>query len=267
MPDYAFGGDDDSSSAPPVEKKKKKLGLEKFGLSPDKNIRDEFWNIMASYSATKKPPQNIGEYDTERFALNRAALSIITSNHSVTYFGLPPKFIIRYTLMLLLDNDWQDCLIEFLERVGDKNPEREKRVAYWIKKLILDDNYAKKIGNIMIEMLRDRHNNQIALKYLPLIKSTQLVQELKKELLIFARGDIGENQLNAIDAISILKDDEEVKRTLIILLSHWDNGARKLAAEYLKSYSKDEEVKKTAKSRLAVETDDEIKKLLTRLSK
>ena len=54
---------------------------------------------------------------------------------------------------------------------------------------------------------------------------------------------------------------------MIILLSHWDNGARKLAAEYLKSYSKDEEVKKTAKSRLAVETDDEIKKLLTRLSK
>ncbi|MGV8085486.1 MAG: hypothetical protein ACP5N9_04520 [Candidatus Bilamarchaeum sp.] len=267
MPDYAFGGDDDSSAAPPIEKKKKKLGLEKFGLSPDKNIRDEFWEIMASYSTTKKAPLDINKYDNDRFTLTRVALSVLTSEHSITHFGLPPKFIIRYMLMLLLDTEWQDCFIEFVERIGEKNPERTKRVAFWLKKLIIEDNYKSKISKIMIDMLRDRSINQIALKYLPLIKSEKLITELKKELLIFARGDIGENQLNAIDAISILKEDDEVKRTLIILLSHWDNGARKLAAAYLKNFKKDEEVKKAAASRLPIESDEETKKLLQRLTK
>jgi hypothetical protein len=52
MPEQTFGGDDEGGG---IEQPRKKIPLSKFGLSPDINIRDVFWKIMASYAATKKP--------------------------------------------------------------------------------------------------------------------------------------------------------------------------------------------------------------------
>ena len=102
MPKEAFGGDDDNSNNPLPEKKK--LGLDKFGLSPDVNIRDVFWKIVGSYAATKKPGIELQTLKNDRFALMRVALSILSSQQSEQY-GLAPKFMITYTIMMLLDGD------------------------------------------------------------------------------------------------------------------------------------------------------------------
>ena len=70
MPKETHGGDD-TEEAPAEEVKKPKL--EKFQLGPDKNIRDIFWAIMASY-ATRKSFEGIESFKQDRFAFMKIAL-------------------------------------------------------------------------------------------------------------------------------------------------------------------------------------------------
>jgi hypothetical protein len=56
-----------------------------------------------------------------------------------------------------------------------------------------------------------------------------------------------------------------VKRSFIIILSHWDGQARLAAAQVLATMNKDPDVKEAAKKRLAMETDSKIKQVLKRI--
>ena len=83
--------------------------------------------------------------------------------------------------------------------------------------------------------------------------------------MIFARGDVGESQLNAIKAIALIKEDEEVKKSLIVLLSHWDKEARLAAASVLETMRDDPDVVSAATRRKGSETDPQVKKVLERI--
>jgi hypothetical protein len=84
--------------------------------------------------------------------------------------------------------------------------------------------------------------------------------------LIIARGDIGENQLNAIKALSPIIDDADVKSSLIIVLSHWDAQARLAACGALMGTKGDKDVQAVASKRLPLETDEEAKRMLKKLA-
>ncbi len=267
MPKEAFGGDDDGSGqSPPLEPKKLKLG--RFGLSPDTNIRDVFWKIMASYATTKKPGMELTELDNDRFALMNAGLSVLTSPHNASY-GISERFLVNYTLMMLLDAKWNDALCEFFDKAkSNSNKEKIlKKIVLCITKLLATEQYRTEIEECFKELLRDSRANAMALSYLSQIKDRKMIESMKKELIIIARGDIGENQVNAIEALSVLKDDDEVRKTLIMLLAHWDEQARLAAADALKELKNIEEVKLAAKKRLDSETDEGIKKILARIVK
>lgn len=261
MPKEAFGGEDSGGGKTPD---KRKLGLEKFGLSPDANIRDTFWRIIGSYAATRKPGVELQGLEHDRFALMRVALSVLLSSASENY-GLPPKFIAEYALMMMIDGGWNDALTEFMEKAYEKRFSARKEVSSAVKKLLGHEKYGQALVERFGAMVRRRETGSIALHYIAEADSVALVRALKKELIIIARGDIGENQMNAIKAIALLKDDEEVKKSLIVLLSHWDAQARLAAAEVLVGMSGDENVKTAAGKRLASETNEEIRKVLKKI--
>jgi hypothetical protein len=261
MPKQGFGGDGDEEE--PEETKK--LGLEKFGLSPDFNIRDLFWKIMGSYAATKKPGVDLASLKNDRFALMRVGVSVL-SNENVGYSGLSPRFISTYTVMMLLDGGWMDAFTEFLEAALQKRLNMTDYVVASLKKLLAHDDYKEKISGQLSKMLRSNDAIPVSLEYIAYMKSRDLSLALKKELIIFARGDIGENQHNAIKAISSIADDPDVIKSFIILLSHWDKEARLAAALVLKGVE-NKDVKDAAAKRLETETDEDIKKILKRIAK
>jgi hypothetical protein len=263
MPEQTFGGDDEGGGG--TEQPKRKIQLSKFGLSPDVNIRDVFWKIMASYSATKKPGVELSAMENDRFALIRAALSVLSSPHSERY-GLAPRFIATYTLMMLLDGGWKDALAEFLER-GLENGDTAELVASALGKLANNEEHRELLGGCFTAMIRGGGSNSVAVAYLAMMKDSVFAGRVKNELMIIAKGDIGQNQLNAISTLSRMKDDEEVKKTLVGLLTHWDADTRRSAAEALLAMAEDPEVKAAAKKRLAEETEPEIKKVLERIVK
>ena len=262
MPKETFGGDDEGDGG--VEEKKKPE-LSKFGLSPDVNIRDVFWKIMGSYAATKKPGLDLSAMEHDRFALMRVAISVLSRPHSELY-GLSPRFIASYTLMMMIDGGWDDTLIEFLERGSEEKLGMKKNIIFSIRKLLAQEEYKQLLEGHLTKMLRGRETVSVALSYVAEMNNAELVRAMKTELIILARGDIGQNQLNAISAISLIREDEEIRKSLVILLSHWDAEARLVAAKSLEGV-KDDNVKKAVEKRLKIETDPRIKKVLKRLAK
>lgn len=262
MPKEAFGGDEGGGG----NEDKKKPGLSKFGLTPDVNIRDVFWKIMDSYAATKKPGLELSSLEHDRFALMRVALSVLSSQHG-EYYGIAPKFVVTYTIMMMIDAGWKDAFIEFLEKAHESRGNVVDSISLSLKDLLMQEEYKKILMEHFSGMVRSRHTNTVALAYIAQINNVELAASMKKELIILARGDIGQNQLNAIKIISEMKTDEEVKKSLIILLSHWDAEARLAAANALNEVSGDNEVRNAAKKRFEMETDPEVKKILGMIAK
>ncbi|MBU0531963.1 hypothetical protein KKB44_00550 [Candidatus Micrarchaeota archaeon] len=261
MPKETFGGDDEGGGG---GEEIKKLDLSKFGLAPDTNIRDVFWKIMASYAATKKPGVDLATLQQDRFALMRVALSVLSSPH-IQHYGLPPKFISEYSIMMMVDGAWEDALFKFLEKSSEKRSLMEE-VKQPLDKLLTKEGYKERLFDCFTKMLRKRDTVATGLSYVAEVKNADLARAMKKELVILARGDIGENQKIAIRLISLIKEDEDVKKSLIILLSHWDVGARLAAAEALEGI-KDDAVKKAAELRMKNESDGKVKKILERIVK
>ncbi len=249
-PKQSFGGDDDVEEV----EEDKPPSLDKYGLDPDSNIRDLFWKIMASYAATKKPGVELTTLEEDRFALMRVAVSILSQNQSEQY-GLSPKFITAYTIQMMLEGKWFDAFGEFLELAMEKKHNIKGYVLAVLRKIS-----GKDITEIFAGMLRNGDNASIALELLAELDNEEINRELKKELIIFARGDIGANQKNAIKAISKL-DDEEVKKSFLILLSHWDSEARLEAAKALRTMN-DPKLKDEIKKKLADESDPDVKVVL-----
>ncbi len=261
MPKEAFGGDDDEE----FEEEKKKLGLDKFNLSPDTNIRDLFWRIMGSYAAAKKPGVELEKLEQDRFALMRVAVSAL-SNPEGESFGLSPRFTSTYSIMMMLDGGWENVLAEFLELGLDNKLRIRGYITASLKKLAAQEKYRDGLFSLLSAMLRKTQDAPVALEYIAEINDAELSRQLKKELIIFARGDIGSNQRNAIKAIAEIKDEPDVIKSFIVLLSHWDKEARLMAAKALVGVD-DEEVRKAAEKKAGTETDPEILKLLKRISK
>ncbi|MFZ5501302.1 MAG: hypothetical protein ACOY58_05245, partial [Candidatus Micrarchaeota archaeon] len=140
-------------------------------------------------------------------------------------------------------------------------------LSHSLKRLMANDAYGEKLSALLASLVRSRDTSEAGLVLIASMGSRPIVQSLKKELVIIARGDIGANQLNAIKALSLIKEDEGVKRSLMMLLSHWDSQARMAAAEVLSSMGGDAEVKEAASKRLQTESDEEIKKILKRIAK
>lgn len=262
MPKETFGGDGDDEEA---GEERKKPALDKYTLSPDSNIKDLFWRILGSYAAAKKPGVELNELEQDRFALMRSAVSAL-SNPDTGHYGLSPRFVATYSMMMMLDAEWKDMFADFLTLSMESRMKIADYVKSGLKKLIAQEKYKSMVYQYLEEMLRNNDSAPVALAYIADINDPVLSAALKKELIIFARGDIGENQRNAIMAISGIKNDSDVLKSLIVLLSHWDKEARMAAAIALDGVE-NEEVKEAAAKRIESETDDEIKKILKRISK
>lgn len=263
-PAQTFGGDDDEDLPP--EEPVKKLDLHRYGLSPDKNIREVFWEIMGSYASTKKPGTDLAAYENERFALIRVAAATLDNQENMHY-GLTDGFVSRYTLLMLMDAGWEDAFSEFIEECKEGHGQEDAYILNSLRRIWKEENYQKIIIKYFTNMLRSRRYAAIALHYLARLKNKAISLALKRELVILARGDVGENQINAIRATSLILDEENVRKSFQVLLSHWDTEVRRLIAELLQPYSKDETVKASARRRLPIETNEETKKLLSNLSK
>jgi hypothetical protein len=259
MPKETFGGDDEGGTE--VEEKKKKLDLSKFDLPPDTNIRDTFWKIMASYAATRKPGVELSTLEHDRFTLMRVALSVL-SRPQASEYGLSLKFMARYSLMMLLDGGWDDALAQFIEKGLESRQGDEVRHA--LAFLLSQEGYQEQLREHFTAMLRSKDGVDTAVSFLATTKDVSMARGVKRELVIIARGDIGDNQINAIRVLALMKEDEDVKKALIALLSHWDDAARLEAAIALEGLD-DEQVSKAVESRLKKETSDEVLRALKRV--
>jgi len=260
MGKQTFGGDDDTEYA---GEQQKKLKLSKFELSPDYNIRDLFWKILASYAATKTPGVDLKGIGNQRTALAKVALSVLETRES-DFYGLSPQFVARYTLMMTIDGGWEDAFMKLIEDAKESRRDAWQYVVQAMKHLLKSDRYRQGLWGYMKTAIRNSNAYPYVLFYLPKIKDGKLIEELKKEISIFARGDVDENQLNAMEALALLKDDAEAEKLLLNLLNHWDVKIRRKAAELLKDAKMDEETHAFLVKRLEAEPDAEIKKMLKR---
>jgi hypothetical protein len=167
---------------------------------------------------------------------------------------------------MLIDGGWKDAFAEFLGR-GLENGTVAKALSHALAKLAASDEYGQKLGEQFSAMIRGKDSNAAAVAYIAAMKDAAFAGRMKKELMIIARGDIGQNQLNAISAISLMKDDAEARKSLVVLLSHWDDNARLAAAEALAGMAEDAEAKAAAKRRLAEETNPDVRKVLEKIAK
>lgn len=266
-PQQKFGGDDDSSGSQLPPEQPKKLDLKKYASKPDANIRDVFWDIMANY-ATKKQltKEELQPFENERHALIRIALSVIENPESA-YYGISKNFVAKYTLMMTIDAEWDDVFDEFIIRSYDEGKKPDKSVIMALNKIYESENYRNYILESFKLMIKEHSTLEAIIAYIRGMKNRELTKHLKKELLIVAKGDVETNQYNAMIAIAEIKDeDEECRSALTSLLMHWDDETRRMAATLLKG-DNDPKVAEMAKRQLALETNEEVKKLLMRLIK
>jgi len=261
MGKQTFGGDDDTEYTD--EDQPKKLKLSKFELGPDYNIRDRFWKILGSYAATKTPGIDLKKVESQRIGFVKVAVSVIESRKSA-FYGLSPQFVARYTLMMVLDGNWEDAFIEFIKDAKESRGEAWKSVVQALKHLLATEKYRNRITEYFKTVIRRSDAYPYVLFYLPKIKDEGLMKELKREISIFARGDTDENQMNAIEALALLSDEEDVKNVLLNLMNHWDVNIRSKVADVIKGMQMDEKMTKFLKSKIETEPDEKIKQILKR---
>lgn len=261
MAKQTFGGDDDTEYV--ADEEKKKLKLSKFELGPDYNIRDMLWKILGSYAATKTPGTELSKLTEHRFALEKAAVSVLEGRRS-QFYGLSPQFVARYGIMMFLDGGWNDAFLSFICDAKESRMESWKPVVHALKSLLSSEKYRGKISEIFGNEIRNSKTYPCILFYLPKLKDRRLVEAMRREVGIFARGEMEENQMNALDAISLLKGDEEVKKIMLALLRHWDVKVRKTAAEKLKDIKINADDVEIIKNRIEAEPDKDIKNILNR---
>ncbi len=260
MGKQTFGGDDDTEY---TDEQQKKLKLSKFELGPDYNIRDLFWKILGSYAATKTPGTDLKKIENQRMALVKVALSVLESRSGNSY-GLSPPFVARYTLMMVLDGGWEDAFMEFIEDAKESRAKAWEHVVKAMRHLLKTEKYKQRLDGYFRTAIRNSNAYPYVLFYLPKIGDERLVSELRKEVSIFARGDVDENQLNAMGALALIAEEEDVGKLLLHLLNHWDVKIRKKAAELLKDVKMDGEKYEFLKKRMEAEPDEGIKRILKR---
>ncbi len=259
------GGDDDDIDDLPQEAPPPKPKLDKFASKPDINIRDVFWKMMENYLENGAiPAEELKKFNDERFPLVRASISVLGNPHGYTY-ELTREQIAFFTIKMTLDAEWEDAFEEYLEEIKNSKGSAPEIVRDALKEACLQKENQKRIIEYLRIMLRNREGAEIALYFIAQIQNAEISAELKKELLVLSRGDIGTNQMNAMAGMSVIKNDDEVKKTLISILSHWDEEARYNAADILNGM-KDDEVREAAKKRKDIEPNQEIKELLEKLA-
>lgn len=263
MPKQAFGGDDDTEYEVDEEEKPK---LSKFGLRPDANIRDVFWKVMASYATTKKSGVDPKRIQEHRFTFIKIARSLLERKQS-HYYGMSPQFVVRYLMMLFLDNGWSDAAAQLLAELKEGKEKSWVHVLHALRYLVKTEKYKGEIFALLKALIRDTEVYPVALFYIANLKNKEIIEQTKKELYIFARGDTEENQRNAIDSIALLKDDMEASKMMITLLGHWDVEIRKTAAKYLKDMKIDKDIKEMINKKFESESDEDVKKALKRVMK
>ncbi len=248
----AMGGDDDVEVVD--EGKPSKPNLEKYSLSPDANIRDVFWKLLLGCAEERK--EEVKHFANHRHSLIKILLSVISSKEKPP-FPISKKKMILCFLNLFQQEGWEDALKELLVLGGERASS-----AKIIASAVIEWNNPYLIK----KLLRDRLASSSLLTILSYIKNASFIKHFKMELIIFARGDVGNNQYNAIRILSHLRDDFEVEETLIFLLSHWDERARLEAAKALKG-KKSEKIKSIVEMRLNIEENKEVRKAFLQLVK
>ncbi len=263
MAKQAFGGDDDSSGQQQPQQTKKPV-LAKFASKPDMNIRDLFWEILANY-AMKKPltKEELKALAHERIALVRIALSVLENPQSA-YFGLGRNTTALYSLMLILDGEWEDAFEEMIIGSYEEDGKPSTTLVTGLNKICEDGKYREKIKEIFRKMMRDHNKVSAVLAYLSKINSKDILLALKKEIMIIAKSDIEQNQYYAMLTLAKIMD-EEAKNVLMSLMNHWDVETRRTAVDLLKN-DKDPRVISLAKRQLAIENDPQIKKVLAKIA-
>ncbi|MEK6981465.1 MAG: hypothetical protein AABX38_00915 [Candidatus Micrarchaeota archaeon] len=267
MAEQAFGGDDDSSTPVQEAPKPKKLDLKKYASTPDANVRDIFWSIMGSY-ATKSEvnAQYITSLDNHQNSIIRIALSELAKEEK-SYYGLSKNFIAMYTLMLILDQSWEELFAYFIIESYSMKNKPIKSIGIALKRLESHEKYANIIESNFSQMIRDNTAMSAILAYLIEIKNISIIKKLKKELMIIARNDIEQNQHNAILCLAMLVNDSDLdaKNLILQLLSHWDVETRRLIAYILKEYTQDGTVVEAVKRQIQLETDEDVRKAFDKI--
>lgn len=270
MAKQIFSGDDDEKV--PEKEKKQKLNLSKYSAGQDVNSRNLFWSIMGSYASNGKPGLELSSLEMNRFALIRVAIRAL-DRPSPIHARLTAKYIARYSLMMILDAGWKDVFAEFLEKCGPRN----KGVVLSAMKKLAKVRYSRRMIKFLRAMLRLHEESRTALRYLAELGLVDVISKLKIELLRLSMMDIGDNQMNALAAVSRLKvKDEDVVATMILLLSHRDDPARLIAAQVLietknKSVKDAKIIKRMLgseyiKKRFSKESNPEIRDLLEKIA-
>lgn len=260
MPKQTHGGDDDAGAK---EEKTARPKLERFGLRPDKNIRDLFWEIMDAKAQKKElSEKSLSQAKEHRFIFINMAIPLLKEKNAKTY-GTKPYAVGASLVEFFIDSGSEDALLRLLEE-GANNADVAGAITKALGRAMKKNEYRQKLMMFFKEALRKTAAYPVALSYLPGINDKELSAAVKQELKIFAQGDTVENQLNAIAALSAA-DDEESARTIASLLSNWDVGIRRAAADALKRMKLGQGILETIRNKIESETDEKTKKTLRRI--
>ena len=139
-----------------------------------------------------------------------------------------------------------------------------KEIGAAVKRLFQQENYMAAYPDCLVTMLRGRDTSPIALAYVADMESVGR-SALKKELIIFARGRCRAEPAGRNRAITLIKDDPEVKKSLICSCRTGTRRRGSPLAKVLETMKADPDALAAARKRKLAETDSEVKKVLERI--
>lgn len=220
MPDYGIkqqhGGDDD----PDVQDEEvvEKIKLDKYLHASDFNLTDMFERIIRAYQRKEKTDNLLERIKHERMSLLRSGIRAV--NNGLPHLKISKNRIAYYLVKMILDQDWRIVfknLVTETYNLKTKHPlplivginkayyEQKKKFEEWTTELIINIDNEE-----IISLINEMHNDE-------------LTRALKKQLMLIARDDVGNNKNNAIHSlIDILNEDADIAKLFRILLRRND---------------------------------------------
>jgi len=219
------GGDDDDFKD--YEEEPKKPKLDKYLSDSDSNLTDLFEKIIMEYINGNDPSKLLEDVKYNRITLMRAGLKAIDSG--LAHLKISKNRIAYYLIKMIVCQNWKLVFKKIIVETSDKNLKNLPQMIIGIDKYYSDNKNKNKmcidrINNWVNEMILNIDNKEI-LALLSEIENQDIIESAKKELMLIAREDVGENKKNAINAIAKIsaKHTDIIRLFKYLLISKVDN--------------------------------------------
>jgi hypothetical protein len=220
------------------------------------NASDIFWSSVKSYiegdekSALAKIKENPS-------IIQSIASKHVTDNKSMMFVQVTRGTLANIIIEMFFKIDAIDCIKGLVRDTAGS-----LYLTIGLSKFIEEN---KKAEALVKEMLVDE---SIGLETMKAIRksSSETIARFLEQIMECAKNEIGEKQYISLQLLAEHVDNKAVRKIMMDFLDDWDAEVRRICALSLAHFKDDDEVNEAASKALEVETEEDIKLLLIKLT-